>query len=298
MTKGKDFYGSEIAEIIEQACRDLGRPREELDIKVLETGSAGIFGLCKKKAHIRVQVKKEASDSATLTQTTESAVPLAGEGSGKRQGASRSSRKTGSKKPAEKQQESKPVSPAPEEEGGPGSEELEAASVPTQECLLFIEERLSRILDLMGLASSVQVSFASSTILCSITGEHESYLASQDGKILDNLQYLLRKMLGPLLPDRVILSLDADGHLARRQVHLQEQAQELAALVRQSGKTKSLSGLNPAERQAVHQVLQRESEVRSRSVGSGLLKKVLIYKPNHESAGKGRGEAGAQHERD
>ena len=297
MTKGKDFYGSEIAEIIEQACRDLGHPQEELDIEVLETGSAGIFGLCKKKAHIRVQVKKGVPDSATLTHAVETAVPPAGEVPGKRQNAGRSSRKAG-KKPAEKQQESGPVSPLLAEECGAGGENLEATSAPSPECLLFIEERLNRILELMGLKSSVQVSFASSTILCSITGEHESYLASQDGKILDNLQYLLRKMLGPLLPDRVILSLDADGHLERRQAHLQDQALELAALVRESGKTKSLSGLNPAERQVVHQVLQRESEVRSRSVGSGLLKKVLIYKLVHESAGKRRGEVGVQQDRD
>jgi predicted RNA-binding protein Jag len=57
MAKGKDFYGKDIAEVIEQACKDLGASREELDIEVRETGSAGIFGLCKKKAHIRVQRK-------------------------------------------------------------------------------------------------------------------------------------------------------------------------------------------------------------------------------------------------
>ena len=57
MAKGKDFYGKDIAEVIEQACKNLGASREDLDIEVLETGSAGIFGLCKKKAHIRVQRK-------------------------------------------------------------------------------------------------------------------------------------------------------------------------------------------------------------------------------------------------
>ena len=59
MNKGKDFYGTEIATVIEQACKELGTSREHLDITVLETGSAGIFGLCKKKAHIRVVLKAE-----------------------------------------------------------------------------------------------------------------------------------------------------------------------------------------------------------------------------------------------
>ena len=59
MAKGKDFYGKEVTTVIEQACREFGVSQEELDIEVLETGSAGIFGLCKKKAHIRAQKKKK-----------------------------------------------------------------------------------------------------------------------------------------------------------------------------------------------------------------------------------------------
>ncbi|HHB76562.1 MAG TPA: hypothetical protein ENK84_08465, partial [Desulfobulbus sp.] len=57
MAQGKDFYGQEVATIIEEACREFGVSQEELDIEVLETGSAGIFGLCRKKAHIRVRKK-------------------------------------------------------------------------------------------------------------------------------------------------------------------------------------------------------------------------------------------------
>ena len=59
MAKAKDFYGKEVAAVIEEACREFGVSQEELDIEVLETGSAGIFGLCKKKAHIRVQKNLE-----------------------------------------------------------------------------------------------------------------------------------------------------------------------------------------------------------------------------------------------
>ena len=37
MGKGKDFYGKDIAEVIEQACKELGASREELDIEVVIT---------------------------------------------------------------------------------------------------------------------------------------------------------------------------------------------------------------------------------------------------------------------
>lgn len=126
-------------------------------------------------------------------------------------------------------------------------------------------------------------------------------MASQDGKILDSLQYLLRKMIGAHLPERATLSLDAAGYREQRLARLQEQATELAAQVRQNGKTKVISGLNPAERRAVHLALQQDGEIRSRSVGSGLFKKILIYKTGKESkpaTSKRRSGAGERQDKD
>ena len=41
MGKGKDFYGKDIADVIEQACKELNASREDLSIEVIETGSPG-----------------------------------------------------------------------------------------------------------------------------------------------------------------------------------------------------------------------------------------------------------------
>lgn len=313
MVKGKDFYGTEIAEVIEQACKELGLPREQLDIAVLETGSAGIFGLCKKKAHIRVQVKKSASQADSspkgLEENKSSATPpessaQAERPRAKRQSAAREPRPRSSKKAASGSgttSETEQSGPAPaatpaSDSGMPGGatvdnetgpivaqieERLENAA-PTAESLGIIEDKLTQLLVLMGLPSAVRVEYADSTILCNISGEHEEYLAGQDGKILDSLQYLLRKMIGPNLPERATLSLDAAGYREQRLERLKQQAGEIAEQVRQSGKTRTISGLNPSERRAIHLVLQQDDEIRSRSVGSGLFKKILIYKPGKE----------------
>lgn len=301
MSKGKDFYGSEIAGLIEQACKELGRPREQLDIEVLETGSSGIFGLCRKKAHIRVQAKKNApaenTDPPAITAVkpekqaagTKSPAPV------KRQNAGQSARKKSAQEQVGSAGAEERADIAAGQAAGPAGTEkgIEAEErSPAPECLTAIQERLDRMLSLMGLPSAVQVSFDGDTILCSITGAHEEYIAGQDGRILDNLQYLLRKMIGVGLPEKVTLSLDAAGYRKRRLALLQEQALELAAQARQSGKVKTMPALNPAERQVVHQALRHEGEIRSRSVGSGLLKKILIYKPGRE------GEAAAGKDRD
>jgi spoIIIJ-associated protein len=65
----------------------------------------------------------------------------------------------------------------------------------------------------------------------------------------------------------------------KRQDELQDLARELAALVKVDGKTQVIPSLNPSERRVVHMALQDDKEIRSRSVGDGLFKKVLIYKP-------------------
>ncbi|NQS71446.1 MAG: RNA-binding protein [Desulfobulbaceae bacterium] len=317
MTKGKDFYGTEIADVIEQACKELGVPRENLDITVLETGSTGIFGLCKKKAHIRVQVKKNTIHAETPVETdrqTGAQQPEQNEHPpAKQQGSGRGKRKGPGKKavlektpdPAADDKQttaatngevqsgsSKQATPSADQDNGTG---------PVSEDLARIEEKLTRLLVLMELPSTVRVEYTDNTVVCTISGAHEQYIGGQEGKILDSLQYLLRKMIGPHLPDRTTLSLDAAGYREQRFEQLRQQATEFAAQVKQSGKTRAISGLNPAERRAVHLVLQQDSGVRSRSVGSGLFKKILIYKPGKEgkaTATRRRGGSGAQQDND
>lgn len=53
-----EFEGKNADEAISNACRQLDLPREELDIEVIEPGSAGIFGLVGgRKAKVKVSVK-------------------------------------------------------------------------------------------------------------------------------------------------------------------------------------------------------------------------------------------------
>ena len=54
-----EFEGKTTEEAIENASRQLNLPVEELDIDIIEPGSAGIFGLVGKKAKIKVNVKGE-----------------------------------------------------------------------------------------------------------------------------------------------------------------------------------------------------------------------------------------------
>lgn len=287
MGKGKDFYGKDIAEVIEQACKELGASREQLDIEVIETGSAGIFGLCKKKAHIRVQRKAQpleevaevapGSEPVAVSVEPEKTIPVA---------ASATEPKVHSwqeREPAPDPVADQLDSQDEDEDDGEAGDGEGVLESPTEEGLAAIRADLHRLLTLMGLPSEVAVHFEDNTVHCHITGPHEEQIVGPEGRTLDSLQYLLRKMVSTHLPDRIMLSLNAGDFRERRAEELKVRAVELAALVKSDGKTQSIPALNPSERRVVHMVLQEDKGVRSRSVGEGLFKKVLIYKP-----GKGR----------
>jgi spoIIIJ-associated protein len=59
-----EFEAKTTEEAIDLACRELNVSRDEVDIEILEPGSAGIFGLVGgRKAKIRVSMEKEALDT-------------------------------------------------------------------------------------------------------------------------------------------------------------------------------------------------------------------------------------------
>jgi spoIIIJ-associated protein len=135
----------------------------------------------------------------------------------------------------------------------------------------------------MGCPSTVTVRAEDGTAHCKVSDEHQEVLTSQDGRVLDSLQYLLRKIVAKKITGRVQLTIDVGDYREKRFQELKERAVEYAELVKQDGKTQVISSLNPSERRVVHVALQDDPDIRSRSVGEGLFKKVLIYKP-----GKGR----------
>jgi spoIIIJ-associated protein len=318
MAKGKDFYGDNVTAVIARACNEFSVSQDELDIEVLETGSAGIFGLCKKKAHIRVLRKSEKSAHAEQRKQPEAAKETVRENS--RPEPEKEEAKPAVQNPepqVEKEAEPKAKNnekqkkirtsdsrPAAVEKAGKETKKVAAArgavaepverELPTDAVLTAINVEIVSLLEVMGFPSVVTVAMDNYTVACRISEEHQEVLVGRDGRTLDSLQYLLRKMMSRRLPDRMMLSLDVGDYRERRAGELKERALELAGQVKEDGKTQAIAALNPSERRVVHMILQEDKAIRSRSVGEGLFKKVLIYKPGKKKSGprkgKGRGK--------
>lgn len=294
-----DYYGKDVSEAIKKACEALGISQENLDIEVVETGSTGIFGLIRKKAHIRVQLKPVIEEVAEVFETDHFTASDIQE-----------------EKPQVAATEASVVTPLFEmarDEDEDEEEELlvepEQENDASPESIEIVKEELRRIVELMGFPSTLEVQTTGLAVTCTLRGDFEENLAGPEGKVLDSLQYILRKIISRKVQERLRISINVGAFREKRLEELKIKAAELAALVKEDGKTQVLPGLNPSERRVIHMFFQEDKEIRSRSVGDGLFKKILIYKPGKgnnrsgggrkRSSGKGRqGKSGPKNNRE
>lgn len=284
----KDFYGKEVTDAIGAACNTLNVPQEKLDIEVVETGSTGIFGLIRKKAHIRVQVRSEEEVEETdlfgvgtnplldsepddeveiesVKKITANIVETAGD--------------------AETVEEARDKIDDVVEEEPSGADVCDEVS---PESIDIVKVELLQIAELMGFPSTLEIETAGLSVACTLRGEFEENLTGADGKVLDSLQYILRKIVSRKVPERLRISINVGEFRERRLEELKVKAVEMAAQVKEDGKTQVLPALNPSERRVIHMILQEDKDIRSRSVGDGLFKKILIYKPGKGNRSGGR----------
>jgi spoIIIJ-associated protein len=282
----KEFYGKDVAEAIKTACDALAVPQERLEIEVVETGSSGIFGLIRKKARIRVVVRPETKlEDENLFEMN--ARPVENEEPDNVEDI---------------EEEPVPVQTlqfdSDEGEFGQDEEEDEEgdndASLQggggelSEESIAIVKAEIEQFVALMGMSSQLDVTTAGMSITCTLRGENEEQLVGPEGKVLDSLQYLVRKMVSRKLTERIRLTINVGDFREKRLDELKQKALQLAEQVKADGKTQALPALNPSERRAIHMILQDDKEIRSRSVGDGLFKKVLIYKPGKGGRTGGR----------
>lgn len=286
--KKQDFYGREVADAILEACTVFGASQERLEIEVVETGSSGIFGLIRKKAHIRACLKTEGGGITEEEFDVDALFQSVGETEPQPKRVAEPSQ---SSTPASKNDQEKTRTPQadPAPEAPPQKKVAETQEQPQKqldpdesvspESLTIVKTEIETIVDLMGFPSVADVQASGHAVSVTLEGDYEEDLIGPNGKVLDSLQYLLRKIVSRKVPERLRISVDTGNYRQRRLDDLKIKASELAEQVKKDGKTQALPALNPSERREIHMVLQEDREIRSRSVGDGLFKKILIYKP-------------------
>lgn len=306
MSASMEYKGKDVEQAITNACAALGVSREDLEIQVVATGSAGFLGLGRKPAVIRVRLRAAAAvDAESAASAPSAATPAGAAGpapttSAKGAGASATGRqrrqqRSGASGVVPGRTQGAPGVPTTHAADGPGEERagdglgpdggLRAAAVPMAplngEELAVVRATAIRLLELsLGPAEvEVQQEPGGGKLRLNLAGPEPELLVGPEGQTLEALQYLLRKILSKQLGRRVALELDAAGFRARRRGDLESRARSLAAEVKAGGKSRSFPAMGPAERRIVHLALEGDPEIRSRSVGEGIFKKVLIHSP-------------------
>lgn len=298
MPEMKEYSGKDVNGAIESACADFGVLRTQLKVEILDTGSAGIFGIGRKDACIRVGIKAASEeiddDPFGMADIFDDGLLKPKKSRVKKPEASASRRGRSVEKVVEKKRKAvekyveKSTAAAPSFSSPPSiapkSQVAEAQA--SHEIVEIIRSELVKIVQLMGFPSTAEVQVEGLTINVELHGDFEEELIGEEGRVVDSLQYILRKIAGRKSQERLRINLDVGNYRCRRIKELCAKAVKLAAAVKAGGTSKIMPGLSPTERREVHLALRHDSEIRSRSVGEGMFKKVLIYKPGSNNGGR------------
>lgn len=137
---------------------------------------------------------------------------------------------------------------------------------------------LEQVVRLMGMEGSVvsEPVPGEGTVILKVSTTDSAMLIGRKGRTLNALQYLVNRMVHRDDSDADRVVVDIEGYLERRRATLEDMARRVAERVERSGRRTRLKPLSPQERRIVHVALQDHPGVRTFSVGSDVMRCVVI----------------------
>lgn len=237
MTAEMEFTGRNVKKALQQAADKLGIPAEEIDYQILSHGSSGIFGLAGVKK-ARILVKSQAVAGAS---SGEDAEDFTGEAQNRM------------------------------------DESVETGTDNMEEALSVGESVLRRMVQAISPEATIDVERDDKRVTFRIEGGQSGILIGKRGQTLDAMQLLVDKAVRRSDGHDIRLQVDVEGYLAKKEAALVQTAERLANKVAAKGKPGSIGYLNAQDRRVVHIALKNHQGVRTKSVGEGFIRKLMIY---------------------
>lgn len=252
-----EFEGKTDEDAIVAACAQLNLSREELDIEVIEPGSAGIFGLVGgRKAKIRVTVIRQAPEP--VVEEPEIAFE-------------------------------EDLTMGSDEDEFTGREEPWAT--PGENDIAVAKETLENILALIPMEETLVTAVQQDgTINLNIEGDKSGLLIGRKGRTLDALQYIVNKIVNKSLEKRTRVVIDSENYRDRRKDFLIQMALRMGDKAKRVQKPVATNLLNPHDRRIVHLALRDDGELSTKGRGEGILKKVVIIPKKYNAPRSSRNE--------
>lgn len=291
----------------EAALDQLGVGADEAEIDVIEEPRPGLFGRMRGEARLRARVRptpvrpkqerrrKGRSDkSAGGSPNAGSSTPDAASEEPSNDAAttpteSTSSRRSNknteqqnteqqkSKQQKSKQQNSRQQSPQNEEHQKMSTEERPESTVTPDEVGAAAVAFMDGLTAAFGVDGSASLQIDDLELHVDVTGTELGLLVGPGGRTLNAIQDLARVSAQRRLGDHdTRLRIDVAGYRERREAALAAFARDVAEQVRTSGTPRSLEAMTSSDRKVVHDVLNEESGVSSRSVGEDPDRRIIV----------------------
>lgn len=141
------------------------------------------------------------------------------------------------------------------------------------------EKILDTMLGKLGFQVEYEVSETEDGACLNILTDQGAHLIGKGGDRLEDLQYLMNRVLSKHFPDAARVKVDCDHYREKQEAELIEDAREQAGQVAQDGKPRKLRPLNAYYRRIAHNALAEIEGVKTSSPkGNSRYKKILIEK--------------------
>ncbi len=237
-----------VDEAITEACIQLGLASTDIEVEVIEKGSAGFLGIGAKQAVIKAW-KKEVPKKVEKVEKKE-------------------------QPKVEVVKEELPVVEDVSEEVSEKEEKLAEVEPQTKEAC---EKFLYDVLKTMGMEVSITSEIDEDGALSiNMEGDNMGILIGKRGQTLDSLQYLTNRVANKMQDGYVRVKLDTENYRQRRKETLENLAKNIAHKVKRTKKAVSLEPMNPYERRIIHSALQGDKYVSTHSEGEEPYRRVVV----------------------
>ena len=132
------------------------------------------------------------------------------------------------------------------------------------------------ILKLLGMEAGVQLTEEPERIVLTIEGDGSGLLIGRKGQTLDALEYLINKIVHKGAEDKKRIVVDTENYRSRREESLVQLAQRLGDKAKRLGRPVTISPMSAHDRRIIHLALEEDKSLRTRSMGTGLYRKIVI----------------------
>ena len=133
------------------------------------------------------------------------------------------------------------------------------------------------MLDQLGFEAEVELEQVDQGACLQIRSPDQKYLIGSKGDRIDDIQYLVNRVLQAKIPESERVRVDCEGYRERSEAQLRDKVLRIAEDVKLSGKSKRLPPLNAYHRRLVHNFLAENSFVETSSpAGKSRFKKMMI----------------------